>query len=278
MQRFLIALGVLATLAAIAVLVFYPTDSSPVVRDRAIEAAHVAFPGMKFSHAGDVTVFAAQGDNLWAIDITTLQTLCQHSRHACDKATTALVHDLKRTFAPTANPKVTDLRPTLAGPPADWPPTAQLVGDPLAGSLVVRYGFFGDGTVRFLTRGLAASLGLDPAKARPVAVDAMQSAPGSPILRPLLGQKGLSYIDAEADPAGEVLSTARLNVLLEKTGLNEIALGFPTRHMVVVANAAIPADVQMLRGFVDALSQRPQAHVVSRAIYRFDGTQFAELK
>lgn len=278
MQRFLIILGVVVTLAAIAVLVFYPTDTSSIVRERVISAAQAEFPGTEFSNEGDVTLFAAKGDGVWSVDLTSLQSACQSGRHACDRATASLLQDMKRAFAPVAVLKVTDLRPTLSGPPAGWPPSKQLVTDPLAGSLTVRYGFFGDVAVRFLTRGLAATLGLNPAKAQPVAVEAMQSAPGAPVLRPLLGHKGLSYLDAEADPAGEVLSTARLNVLLEKTGLKEIAFGFPTRHMAVVANAAIPADVQMLRAFVDALAQRPQAHVVSRSLYRFDGTQIVELK
>ena len=278
MQRFLIALGILVAIAAIVFVVYYPRDTSEAVRARVIGSAEKNFPDFKFSSAGDVTLFAAQGDGVWSFDLTPLQQVCQDGRNACDRATESLIKELKRAFAPGSLLKVTDLRPTLSGPPQTWTPAAGVIVDPLAGSLQVRYGFFTDSTVRFLTRGLAAQLGLDPAKARPVAVDAMQSAPGAPVLRPLLGHKGLSYLDGDADPAGEVLSNARLGVLLERTGLTQIALGFPTRHMVVVANASVKEDVQMLRGFVDALTKRPQAHVVSRDVYRFDGNSLTELK
>ncbi len=277
MQRFLIALGVLLVAAAIAVLVSYPTDSSPIVRQRVIDSAQENFPDYVFSHAGDVTLFAAKGDGVWAIDLTMLQSICQDGRNACDKATAALMQELKRTFAPVGNYRVTDLRPTLAGPPAAWTPGAQVLSEPIAGDLRVSFGFFKGESVQYLTSGLAVALGLNPAKVRPVSLDAMQSDSSAPILRPLLGHKGLSYIDAERDPSGEVLSFARLNVLLEKTGLKQVALAVPTRSMLVVANPIVPADIDMLRGFVGALTQRPQAHVVSRQLFLFDGSTLTEL-
>lgn len=271
MSRVWIAVALIAAVAAIGYVLMQPKPTTADRRTQVIERVHAALPDAQLSASGDMTLHVGHRGNVWSVDLKPMQESCAiEVASKCDAMVEALARLVRAEAEAPAPLRVVDLRPTLAG----FPPDAAFARDVLAvnwvGDLQVRFAFFRGVFARYVTSSLAAELKLEPPKLMERALAAMESSADAPVLRPLIGMRGVSYLDGEADPAATVLSRARMFRFSERTGLDRVLVAFPERHRMIVANADTPTGPPDIRGAVVNITNRPGAHVVSRQVYLWE--------
>ncbi|MEG1969913.1 MAG: hypothetical protein RR101_07300 [Burkholderiaceae bacterium] len=251
MNRLFAVFGLVAAVVISAVLTLWPTDDPSAVSHKFAQRVAAEVPGVQVAPAGEFMLYLSRGERVWGVSLDQLQNRCHEGAGVCKTAGTELLAEIVRLTEAAPRPEMALLRPTLAAPPAPAPFASQVITQPWVGDLAIRYDFMGPlGTpiVEFVTTGLARSLKLDPKQLQAQAIAAMDGSNEAPVLRPLLGKRGVSYLEAKGDPAGEVLSRARMQVLAERTGVTKFYLGFPVRNMVLFANANTAdglADIQL---------------------------------
>jgi hypothetical protein len=208
-----------------------------------------------------------------------MQEACAiESARQCDAMTEALAGLIAQEVRAPAPVRVVDLRPTLAG----FAPDAAFAGDVIAvnwvGDLQVRFALYRGVLARYVTRAIAAELALEPPQLMARALAAMESSNDAPVLRPIIGMRGVSYFDGGADPAATVLSRARMFRFSEKTGLARVLVAFPERHKVILANADTKTGPPDIRGAVVNMTGRPGAHVVSRHVFVWEKGELREYR
>lgn len=279
MSRFLVGALLAAALAVIGFMLAQPKATTADRRARVVERLRAVLPQAEFAASGDLTVHVGRGGNVWSVDLKPMQEACAiESPSQCEAMTEALVGLVRQEVDAPAALRVVNLRPTLAG----LAPDAAFARDVLAvkwvGDLQVRFAFFRGVIARYVTAAVARELGLEPAPLMARALAAMESSNDAPVLRPIIGMRGVSYLDGEADPAAAVLSRGRMSRFSEKTGLKRVLVAFPERHKVILANADTRTGPPDIRGAVVNMTGRPGAHVVSKQVFIWENGELREYR
>lgn len=267
MNRLFVVLGLVAAVVFSAVLTLWPTDDPTSVSNKFAQRVATEVPGVQVAQAGEFMLYLGRDERVWGVNLDQLQNRCHDGAGVCQTAGSELIAELVRLVEAPARPDMPLLRPTLTRPPAAAPFAKNVITQPWVGDLAVSYQFIGKPVAEFVTSGLVQSLKLDPKVLQARAIAEMDSSHEAPVLRPLLGKRGVSYLEAQGDPAGEVLSRARMQVLSERTGVKKFYIGFPVRNMVLFANANTPDGLADLRFAVADMRAAFGAQPVSDRIY-----------
>lgn len=273
----IIALPALGLLA-IGWMLSRPSPGSAEHRAALVQKLSDMLPGARFAASADLTVHVGLDGAVYSVDLKALQETCLvQGPQACRLANEALANIVRDAIRGGDRPPIATLRPTLAGfsPQPDF--ARGVIVQPWVGGLEVRYAFFNGPVAQYLTTALAERLKLDSKALLPMALAQMEASPNPPVLRPVIGMRGVSFMDGEGDPAAEVLSSNRMQRFREKTGLSRALLAFPTRHTLLVANADTASGAADLRGAVQNLTSKPSQHVISTTVFLWDKGQLTAL-
>lgn len=268
----------LAGVIAIAAMLFVPTPTTADHRAALVKQLQAALPEAQLVASADSTVHVGLRGEVYSIDLRALQETCagQGPRN-CQVAKDVLTKIAVDALSVTDPPAVARLRPTLAGFAPEAAFARGVIMQPWVGGLQVRYAFFNGPVARYLTEALAAQMKLDAKTLLPLALEQMESGAPAPVLRPVIGMRGVSYLDGEGDPSAEVLSGNRMARFTQKTGLTRALVAFPTRHMVIFANADTAGGPPDIRGAVANMTGKPSQHVISRTIFLWEKGQLTPL-
>lgn len=267
MNRYYVVIGLVLAVIASAVLTLWPTDDPTAVRDK-LAARLAEVPGLQVAPAGEYMVYAGREGRVWGINLEALQQRCRDGAGVCKEARAALAKEVAALVGAAPRPDMPRLRPTFAAPPAAAPFAGDVIAQPWVGDLALRYDFPARPVSEYVTVALAKAAKLDLRTIQARAIAEMDSAPEAPTLRPLLGKRGVSYLEAHgSDPAGEVLSRARMQVLAQRTGVEKFYVGFPVRNMVLFANANTPDGLANMQIAVADLRSAFGAQPVSDRVY-----------
>lgn len=277
MSRLFVGALLIAALAAIGFMLAQPKPTTADRRAKVVERLQAVAPQAQVAASGDLTVHVGLRGNVWSVDLKPMQEACAiESASRCEAMIEALVAIVREELQAPAPLRVTDLRPTLAG----FSPDAAFAADVLAvkwvGDLQVRFAFFRGVVARYVTASLGKDMQLEPAQLMARALAAMESSNDAPVLRPIIGMRGVSYLDGEADPSAAVLSRARMFRFSERTGLPRVLVAFPERHKAILANADTKTGPPDIRGAVVNMTGRPGAHVVSRQVFLWENGELRE--
>lgn len=268
MSRYTVVIGLVLAVIASAVLTLWPTDDPTAIRDKLAAQLVEAVPELKVAPAGEYMVYAGREGRVWSVNLEQLQQRCRDGAGVCKEARAALAAEMARVVAAAPRPDMPMLRPTFAAPPADAPFAKDVLAQPWVGDLALRYDFPAKPIAEYVTASLAKALKLDLHTIQARAIAEMDSAPEAPTLRPLLGKRGVSYLEAHgSDPAGEVLSRARMQVLSDRTGVKKFYVGFPVRNMVLFSNADTADGLADMKIAITDLRQAFGAQGVSDRVY-----------
>lgn len=268
MNRFLPAIGLVLAVIISAVLTLWPTDDPTAVAEKFAQRLGEEVPGLQVLPAGEFNLYLAKDGRVWGLNLDELQKRCREGAGKCKEAGSALIAEVSRTSASPWVAEMPRLRPTFSGPPAGSPLAKEVLSQAWVGDLVLRYDFPAKPLSEYMTPAFARAFKIDPRTLQARAIAEMDSAPEAPVLRPLLGKRGVSYLEAVgSDPAGEVLSRSRMQVLSQRTGVSKFYVGFPTRHMVLFSNANTAEGLQDMKVAVEDLRRTFGAQLVSDRIY-----------
>jgi hypothetical protein len=279
MSRVFVGALLIAALVAIGFVLVQPKPTTADRRAKVIERLRTALPQAEFAASGDLTVHVGQRGSVWSVDLKPMQEACAiESASQCEAMAEALVGAVRKEVESPAPLRVINLRPTLAGFSADAAFANDVLTVKWVGDLQVRFAFFRGVTARYVTTSMAREFQLEPAQLLGRALAAMESSNEAPVLRPIIGMRGVSYLDGEADPSAAVLSRARMFRFSEKTGLPRVLVAFPERHKVILANADTKTGPPDIRGAVTNMTSRPGAHVVSRQVFVWENGELREYR
>jgi hypothetical protein len=279
MSRFVVGAVIAAALAAIVAVLMQPKPTTADRRARLVERLRTALPQAQFAASGDLTVHVGRQGHAWSVDLKPMQEACAiESATQCEAMTEALVGLVRKEVESPEPLRVVDLRPTLSGFPADAAFARDVLEVNWVGDLRVRFAFFRGVIARYVTAPLAKELQLEPAQMMARALAAMESSNDAPVLRPIIGMRGVSYLDGEADPSAAVLSRARMFRFSERTGLARVLVAFPERNKVILANADTKTGPPDIRGAVTNMTGRAGAHVVSKQVFLWEKGELREYR
>lgn len=279
MSRFLVGALLIAALVAIGAVLIQPKPTTADRRARFVERVRAALPQADVAASGDLTLHVGQRGNLWSVDLKPMQEACAiESPSQCEAMTEALFGLVRKEVDAPEPLRAVTLRPTLAGFPADAAFARDVLTVKWVGDLQVRFAFFRGVVARYVTTATAAEMQLEPPQLMARALAAMESSNDAPVLRPIIGMRGVSYLDGEGDPSAAVLSRARMFRFSEKTGLPRVLVAFPERHKVILANADTKTGLPDIRGAVTNMTGRPGAHVVSRQVFLWENGELREYR
>lgn len=277
-NRYYVVIALVLAVIVSVVLTLWPTDDPTAVRDKFAARLAAEVPGLQVAPAGEYRLYAGRDGRVWGVSLEELQQRCREGANVCKEAGTALIAQVAAVVAAAPRPAMSALRPTFAAPPADAPFAKDVIAQPWVGDLALRYDFPARPVSEYVSVALAQALKLDLRTLQARATAEMDDASEAPILRPLLGKRGVSYLEARGnDPAGEVISRARMQVLAQRTGVSKFYLGFPVRNMVLFANANTPDGLADMQVAVADLRRAFGAQGVSDRIYVLEHGELSAL-